>query len=395
MGAFHATTRERVWVEVDLNHLAHNIQALKNKVGSTVKLIPMLKANAYGCGAAVVGKVALASGADWLGVELVEEALELRRAGISAPILAAGPSEAWQAEPAVFYDLRLTVRDEETLDAIAACADAAQKVALVHVELDTGLHRLGLQPEEALALIQKIENTTGVRLEGVWTHFAASDAAAPDFTRLQFQRYQSFLDLLAAKGIQVPIRHVANSAALIQYPEMRLDMARCGETVYGLMPRRDLFQLLDLKAVVAWKTRLIRIHPVAAGESVGYGQTWRAKRHSRIGTIPIGYADGYRRSFSNRAFTLVRGKRAPLVGRISMQMAMIDLTDVPDAALNDEVVLMGEQGGDCLSAYDLAAWGDTAEFEILVGISPRLPRHYLGWASQPLEGEALIQPVKH
>lgn len=388
MCTFQEAIKGRVWVEVDLSHLAYNIQSLKNKVGPTVKLIPMIKANAYGCGAGVIGKIACENGADWLGVELVEEAVELRCAGITAPVLIAGPVTAWQAEQIVFYDLRPTVRDEETLNAIAACANACKKDVAVHVELDTGLHRLGLLPDEALAFIQKIVNTTHIKLEGVWAHFASSDDLSPAFTNLQFQRYQSFLELLKDKGIQVPCQHVANSAALIQYPEMRLDMARCGETVYGLVPRYDLFQLLDLRPVVTWKTHLIRIHPVASGVSVGYGQKWVAKRDSRIGTIPVGYADGYRRCFSNRAFTLVRGKKAPIVGRISMQMAMIDLTDISDAALYDEVVLMGEQGDHSITAYDLAGWADTGEFEILVGISSRTPRHYK-WTNQKIEKETV------
>ncbi len=234
-----------------------------------------------------------------------------------------------------------------------------------------------MSTDEALTLIRRIAGHTSLKLEGVWAHFASSDDPDAAFTRLQFQHYQAFLERLSEEGIEVPIRHVANSAALIQYPEMRLNMSRCGETVYGLVPRRDLFKQLSLKPVVAWKTYLVRIQRVAAGESVGYGQTWVAQRHSRIGTLPIGYADGYRRSFSNRAITLVRGKPAPIIGRISMQMAMIDLTDIPEAALNDEVVLMGQQGEHCISAYDLAAWADTAEFEILVGISPRIPRKYL------------------
>ncbi len=390
MSASPSISRDRVWVEVYLDHLAYNIQQLKQKVGPDVKLLPMLKANAYGCGGPIVGKIALANGADWLGVELVDEALDLRRANITIPLLVAGPVADWQAEAIVSYDLRVTVRDEATVTALAACASEQHKILPVHVELDTGLRRLGLSADEALALIQRIAASASLKLEGVWTHFASSDDPNIAFTQLQFQRYQAFLERLNEEGIEVPIRHVSNSAALIQYPEMRLNMSRCGETVYGLVPRRDLFKQVSLKPVVAWKTHLVRIQRVATGESVGYGQTWVAQRHSRIGTLPIGYADGYRRSLSNRAITLVRGKMAPIIGRISMQMAMIDLTDIPEAALNDEVVLMGQQGEHCVSAYDLAAWADTAEFEILVGISSRIPRKYLRteshekWEKSPL-----------
>ncbi len=377
MDEIQTRMKDRVWVEVNLDHLAHNIRALKEKIGPAVKLLPLLKANAYGCGIAIVGKIAIENGADWLGVELVEEALELRRANIATPILVVGPVAAWQAESIVRYDLRVTVRDEETLNAITSYASTFQKVMPVHVELDTGLHRLGLQEEDALDFIQRIENNSFVKLEGVWTHFTSSDDQTSNFTRFQFEKYQSFIHLLKERGFDVPIQHVANSAALIQFPEMRLSLSRCGETVYGLVPRQDLSQSLDLKPVVEWKTRLIWVQSVAKGVSVGYGQTWVAKRDSRIGTISIGYADGYRRSFSNRAHTLVRGKIAPVVGKLSMQMTMIDLTDIPDAMMNDEVVVMGRQGSHCVTAYDLAEWAGTGEFEILVDISSRIPRHYI------------------
>jgi alanine racemase len=377
MEAYRMSTNDRVWVEVDLDHLAHNIRALKKKIGPEVKLLPLLKANAYGCGIGIVGKIALENGADWLGVELVEEALELRRANIAAPILLLGPLAARQAETIVNEDLRVTVRDEETLYAIASYARIYQKIMPVHVELDTGLHRLGFEEDDAIKFIKWIEKDEFLKLEGVWSHFASSDDLNSGFTQLQFRKYKLFIDLLKENGIEVPIQHVANSAALIQYPEMRLNMSRCGETVYGLVPRRDLSESLDLKPVVEWKTRLIWIQSVAEGVSVGYGQTWIAKRESRIGTISLGYADGYRRSFSNHAHTLVRGKIAPVVGKLSMQMTMIDLTDIPDAMINDEVVVMGQQGSNCVTAYDLAEWAGTGEFEILVDISSRIPRYYL------------------
>lgn len=377
MERYQPGSKDRVWVEVNLDYLAHNIRALKAKIGPTVKLLPLLKANAYGCGLAVVGKIAIENGADWLGVELVEEALVLRQANIMAPILLVGPVAAWQAETIVKNNLRVTVRDDETLNALTSFARTYHQVVPIHVELDTGLQRLGFQEGDALNFIKRIENNPFIKLEGVWTHFASSDDLNPSFTQLQFGKYKSFINLLNKRGIEVPIQHVANSAALIQYPEMRLNMARCGETVYGYVPRRDLSESLDLKPVVEWKTRLVWIQSLAKGVSVGYGQTWIAKRDSRIGTISLGYADGYRRSFSNRAHVLVNGKIAPVVGKLSMQMTMIDLTDIPDAVVDDEVVVMGRQGSNCVSAYDLAEWASTGEFEILVDISARIPRYYL------------------
>jgi len=377
MDAIQTSTKDRVWVEVNLDHLAHNIRALKEKIGTAVILLPLLKANAYGCGIAIVGKIAIENGADWLGVELVEEALELRCANIANPILVVGPVAAWQAESIVNNDLHVTVRDEVTLNTITSYARTYKKIMPVQVELDTGLHRLGFQEEDAFIFIQQINENPFVKLEGVWTHFASSDDPNSNFTRLQFDKYQSFIKLLLKRGIEVPIQHVANSAAFIQYPEMRLNMSRCGETVYGLVPRRDLAQLLDLKPVVEWKTRLVWIQSIVKGVSVGYGQAWVAERDSRIGTISLGYADGYRRSFSNRAHALVRGIFAPVIGKLSMQMTMIDLTDIPDAKMNDEVVVMGRQGSNCVTAYELADWAGTGEFEILVGISSRIPRRYL------------------
>jgi alanine racemase len=384
MDAFRTITTDRAWVEINLDHVGHNIRSLKKIIGPNVKLLPLLKANAYGCGISTIGKTALENGADWLGVELVDEALELRRASITAPILILGPVAPWQAESIVNNDLRVTVRDEETLIAISSHASTFPKMMPIHVELDTGLHRLGFQEEEALSFIQRILQTPHIALEGVWTHFASSDDRESNLTRIQFAKYSSFIEMLKESGVEVPIQHAANSAALIQYPEMRLNMSRCGETVYGLLPNRDLAQYLELKPAVEWKTRLIWIQPVPKGVSVGYGQAWFADRDSRIGTISLGYADGYRRSLSNRAHVLVRGQSAPVIGKLSMQMTMIDLTDIPDAMINDEIVVIGCQGDNCVTAYDLAEWAGTGEFEILVNISARLPRYYLPAISRNL-----------
>jgi len=377
MDVNQARSQARTWVEVNLDHLACNIRSLKAKIGPDVRLLPLLKANAYGCGIATVGRVAHENGADWLGTELVEEALVMRQAGITAPILTVGPIAPWHAEAIVKNDLRVTVRDAETLQAVSAQAEAQRARIKVHLELDTGLRRMGFSPEQALSFARQVKETAGVELEGVWTHFASSDDPDPAFTRGQFEKYRSFLQSLAEAGIEVPVRHAANSAALIQYPEMRLNLSRCGETVYGLVPRRDLARSLDLKPVVEWKTRLAWIQEVSCGVPVGYGQAWVAGRDSRIGTLSFGYADGYRRSFANRSHVLVRGRAAPVVGKLSMQMTMVDLTDIPEARLNDEVVVMGQQGNSSVTAYDLADLAGTGEFEILVDISDRVPRVYL------------------
>lgn len=366
----------RTWVEIDLQACAHNIAWLKSQVGANVLLLPLVKGDAYGCGAAVVGKALLDNGADWLGTELVEEALELRRAGIDAPLLVLGPCEAQDAPEAAAAGLRVTVRDVETLEAICDQAARYGKLIRLHLELDTGLNRLGLGPGAAQALARQIVQSPSVALEGVWTHFASSEAEDPGFTHLQFERFQAFLAELEADGIEVPIRHAANSAALLRFAEMRLDLARCGETVYGLSPNPALLPGLDLRPVVTWKSRLIQTRRVTAGESAGYGQTWTAQTETLLGVAPVGYADGYRRSYSNRAAALVRGQPAPLAGRVSMHTIVVDLSQAPEAQVGDEVVLLGRQGQAEVSAYDLAAWAGTAEFEILLDISAHVPRIY-------------------
>ncbi|MCL4561920.1 MAG: alanine racemase [Chloroflexi bacterium] len=367
----------RVWVEVDLSAIANNVAAFRKIVGAKVRLMPLIKGDAYGCGAPTVGKAAIANGADWLGVELVEEALPLREAGLQAPILVSGPACPQDAGAIAANRLRVTVRDLETVDTLEAEAQSWRREIRVHVELDTGLNRLGLCEEEALALIRRLQECQFVKLEGVWTHFAESDEDDPDFTEQQFQKYLSFLRRLGEQGIPVPIRHVANSAALLKFPRMHLDMVRFGESVYGYLPKKSLGEMAALQPVITWKSRVIQTRTIRPGESIGYGRTWTARRTSLVGTIPVGYADGYRRCFSNRSSVLVRGKRAPLAGRVSMHMIVVDLTDIPGATIGDEVVLLGKQKEAEISAYDLAGWADTAEFEILVGISPQVERLYV------------------
>jgi alanine racemase len=307
----------------------------------------------------------------------VEEAPPLREAGIQAPLLVLGPTSRQDAAVIAANRLRVTVRDLETIDAIEAEARLRQREIPVHIELDTGLNRLGVGEDQTLGLIQHLQKCQFEKFEGLWTHFAESDADDPAFTEAQFQRYLNFVRLLDGQGISVPIRHVANSAALLKFPLMQLDLVRFGESVYGYLPNASLFEVADLQPVITWKSRIIQTRTIQPGESIGYGRTWTARRASLVGTIAVGYADGYRRCLSNRSSVLVRGKRAPLAGRVSMHMLVVDLSDIPGAAVGDEVVLLGKQEGAEISAYDLAGWADSAEFEILVGISPRIERLYV------------------
>lgn len=368
----------RLWVEVDLSAVAHNVHALRNFCGAGVHLMPLVKADAYGCGAVAVGAVAIDHGADWLGVELVEEAIPLRNAGIRVPILVSGPCGPDEAEAVAAYRLRPTVRDVSTVESLESHARALGRRVSVHVEMETGLNRLGVCEEEVLAIVRRIQACKFVRFEGLWTHFAESDEEDPTFTKRQFSKYLSFVQRLADMGIPVSMRHVANSAALLRFPEMRLDMVRVGESIYGYLPKPSLANWVALWPAVTWKSRVIQTRSLGLGESVGYGRSWVAARPSLIGTIPVGYADGYRRALSNRSSVLVRGEKVPIVGRVSMHMITADLTDIAGATVGDEVVLMGQQGEAQVTAYDLAAWADTAEFEILVGISPKIPRIYVG-----------------
>jgi alanine racemase len=360
-----------LWAEIDLDALEHNVRVLKARAQGA-QLWAVVKANAYGHGALAVSRAALEAGADGLCVVCLEEAEELRAGGIQAPILVMGPSEPAQARRLVELSVIPTVASRELALALADAAAALGVVQPVHLKVDTGLHRFGLPPREAIALAHYLRQVPTLRLEGLFTHFASAEDGDKTYT---LEQYRLFLSV-AAELDWVPVRHVSNTATILDTPEMSLEMVRPGVGIYGCYPagpRSDV----ELRPVLSLKSRIVRLTWLEPGESVSYGRTWRARRRSLVGLVTCGYADGLPRVLSNRGWMLVRGRRVPVIGRVCMDMCMVDVTEVPDVAVGDEVVIIGRQGEEELRAEEMAALCDTISYEILCGIGPRVPRLFV------------------
>ena len=361
-----------VWAEIDLDAIAHNVRALAERA-APAKLYAIVKANAYGHGAVAVAEAAMGAGAAGLGVVCVDEGEELRRAVIDAPILVVGYTHAGEAERIVDLRLTPTVCSMQTALALSRFASARGVTQRIHVELESGLNRHGLPLEELVSFAQQARALPAIEVEGLFTHFAAAEEGEAAFTRAQ---YAALLEA-SMRLPWIPIRHCAASASVLGAPDMALDMVRAGIAVYGYEPAPGIAAGVTLRRALSLKSRIARVLDVAPGATVGYGRTWVANRPSTIALIMCGYADGYRRALSNRASMLVHGRRAPIAGRIAMDMCMADVTDIPGVAPDDEVVMIGEQGGERIDADELAELADTISWEILAGIAARVPRIYL------------------
>ncbi len=365
-------------VEIDLEAIAGNVALACKLAGPRTAVMAVVKADAYGHGAVPVARAALASGATRLAVAIPEEAIPLRAAGIHCPILVLGPIHGEQAELTVSHRLDQCVSDFSQAEPLDRAARAIGGSVPVHLKVDTGMGRVGVTPKEAPRLAAAIRGLSTLRLAGIMTHFAEADAADPSFTREQLGRFGEAIDLLRASGIPVPARHVANSAALLGCPEARLDLVRPGIMLYGCDPRVG-WRPADpaLRPALSFRTRISQLKDLSAGRSVSYGRTFVAPRDMRIATLPVGYADGLARALSNRGQALVRGQRVPIVGRICMDMTMVDVTGVAGVRAGDEVVLIGRQDSEAITAEEIAGVQGTISYEVLCQISGRVPRVYL------------------
>jgi alanine racemase len=358
-----------LWAEIDLDALEHNVRTLAGLAAPSA-LYAIVKANAYGHGAPAIAHAAIDAGARGLGVVCVDEGEELRHAGIDAPILIVGHAQTSEAERIVDLGLTPTVTSMQMALALSRDAGVAQPV---HVELESGLNRNGLALEALVQFAEALRGLPGIIVEGLYTHFAAAEEGDSAFTHSQYQAL-----LTASERLPwIPTRHCSASASVLNAPHMALDVVRAGISIYGYHPAPGCGDGVELRPVMSLKSRIARLIDVDAGATVGYGRTWTAARPSKIALIMCGYADGYRRALSNRAHVLVRGCRAPIAGRIAMDMCMADVTDVPGVAPDDEVVIMGRQGSEAVDADELAELADTISWEILAGISARVPRVYL------------------
>lgn len=364
------------WAEIDLSAARHNIRRIVEIVGPQVNVLSMVKAEAYGHGLKAIAQTAEKAGAAMLGFASLSEALTLAPGDVSIPKLVVGWTPGFLAEAALRHDVICTLCDLETATEFARAAQATGKVAHVHVKVDTGMGRLGFLPDEAVEAITKIAAMNGLVLDGVFTHFAKADEADPSYTYQQFEKFKRILSEVEARGLHIPIRHCANSPAILRFPEMHLDMVRPGIIQHGLDPSEDVACPSDFTPVMTLKSMIASVKMMPPGSSLSYGGTYVTQDYERIAVVPIGYADGFRRKPNNWGEMLVRGRRAPIVGRVCMDQCLINVTHIPEVELGDEVVLIGAQGDDRLRAEDVAAKLGTNNYEVASMITARVPRIY-------------------
>lgn len=371
------------WAEVSLPAIAHNTRLFSRQKRQSCRLMAVVKANAYGHGAIEVARTALSAGAEYLGVALVDEGLQLRKSGIIQPILVLGYTPPHAVEAALAQNITLTVFTEEVLGEIVACARRHKTKARIHLKYDTGMSRIGLASIPAVIGLMEQASAAApdVIVEGLFTHFADADGADTGFARQQFARFTACIEALESRGFHIPIKHCCNSAAAMRFPEMHLDMIRVGIALYGLYPSEQLrLANYPLRQAMSLKTRIAALHSAQPGQTVGYGRTFRATDQSLIATIPIGYADGLSRSLSNCGYALVRGKRVPVIGHICMDQAMLDVSGVQGVSPGDEVIMFGSadtgRSGEHIALDEMANWINTIHYEVICAVSQRVPRVY-------------------
>ncbi|MGD1020323.1 MAG: alanine racemase [Verrucomicrobiia bacterium] len=371
----------RCWVEVDLDALRHNVAAIRRRIGPTVKLMAVVKADAYGHGLAQVASTLMQCGVDAFAVANLSEALRLRQIGGTGwPILLFGSALPFEVAKMTEQDITPTISTVDEARLFDEEAHRRGKTVDAHIEIDTGMGRVGFWYEDAVKTILPIAGLRHVRIAGLYTHFPSADENL-DVTRRELGFFQKAVLELASEGIKIPLLHTANSAAVLRLPKSHLTMVRPGLLLYGICPTKA--PLGEFRPVLSFKARVAYVKGVAAGRTVSYGQTFTAKKPMRIATVTAGYADGFSRHLSNKADVLVGGKRCPVVGRVTMDQIMVDVTRVPHVQCGDEVVFIGQQGNARVTASEMACWEDTIPWEVLCGItkSARVPRIYRGVAA--------------
>ena len=379
-----------VWAEVDLKAIAHNVRELRRITSQDACLMAVVKANAYGHGLVEVAGKALESGAQALGVARASEGIQLRKAGFDASILVFSYTPPALAKELVEFDLTQTVYSYKTVKALSAAANSFDKTIRVHLKVDTGMGRLGVLPDcfRTLQSTKGVDNTVheveaiarlrNLEIEGIYTHFAIADSPDSSYTENQLEIFMNFIDQLKRAGLEFPVKHAANSAAVINIPKTHLDMVRAGISIYGLYTSDSVDKnRIDLKPAMELKARIIHLKKVPAGFRVSYGITYETEKATTIATVSIGYADGFNRLLSSRGYMLVCGRRAPIIGRVCMDMTMLDVGDIPEVSLEDEVVIFGKQGDASITVDEIASSINTINYEIISTIADRVPRIYL------------------
>jgi alanine racemase len=365
------------WIEVDLDAIAHNVRALQAAAQPRQGVTAVVKAQAYGMGAAAVAQAAVEAGARGAAVARIGEARRLRQSGFAEPILLLGGLDPEDYTDVMRLELTPTVSNWAMAEGLAAVAHVSGVVCNVHVKVDTGITRYGAPPDEAMEIVRGIQRLENVRLEGFYTHFAAADDPDPFFAHQQLARFRAICQQLESEGIALGLKHAANSAGTLRVPDAGLDTIRVGIALAGAYATGWVPRVGSLKSAVALKARVVRFHTPAVGSSIGYGRTYKVYRPMRVALVACGYADGLPRACSNRGRVLIRGQRAPLVGTVSMDMAMADVSHLPDVERGDEVVVLGHQGDDEITLDEFAESAGIIPHELLVRLGARAPRMYL------------------
>lgn len=377
-------TLKRTWAEVSLDNLEHNYRAIKNHIPEGCRFLGVMKADAYGHGAVPLSHALCELGAEYLAVSNLEEAIQLRRGGVRAPMLILGYTPASFADTMVFMDITQEVHSLEYAKELDTALAGTNYILNVHLKLDTGMTRIGFfayDHERTLPELLEVCGLPHLHVEGVFTHFCVADSKAPEdeaFTRTQYARFTAMLDALAAHGIRPELRHCASSGATILYPELALDMVRPGIATYGHAPSEDAEGILDLRPLMTVRTTVAQLREIPAGTSISYGRTYTAERDMRVAVLPIGYADGLLRGLSGKVSFRIWGRMARSVGRICMDMCMVDVSEIPGIRVGDEAALFGyDTDGTLLPCERIAQQAGTISYEILCGISKRIPRIYM------------------
>ena len=380
-----------VWAEVDLKAIAHNIHGLRRITNPKARFMAVVKANAYGHGIIEVARQSLENGTEVLGVTNIEEGIRIRKAGINAPVLILSYTLPEQSKELIEFDLTQTVYSYETAKSLSEAASAYGKKIKVHIKVDTGMGRLGLLPNQlrlskydkkikdsSASEVESISRLPMLELEGIYTHFATADKSDRSYASKQFEIFMDFLNQLRIAGLEIPVTHAANSAAIINMPETHLDMVRAGISIYGLYTSEEVDRsIIKLKPAMELKTKIIHLKKVPAGFKVSYGITYETEKPTTIATVAIGYADGFNRLLSSKGRMLVCGHSAPIVGRVCMDLTMLDVGEIPEVAMEEEVVVFGKQGNSSITVDEIASTINTINYEVVSTIMDRVPRIYL------------------
>lgn len=363
-----------VWAEVDLGALKRNYARIQSYTKS--ELMPIVKADAYGHGAIPVVRAFKELGAKRFGVALLEEALEIKQEFPDLELMVIGASPEEHSGTMVRENIIAGIFSLSQAQALSKAGGEQGKTARVHIKIDSGMGRIGVRPDEWKEIL-KIARLPNVLVEGIYTHFATADHADLTFARKQLEFFQQVIDKLERKGLQIPFKHAANSAAILHFPEAHFNLVRPGIILYGLPPSQHVGRDAGLEPVMSWKARVTHVKTIEAGETVSYGRTFRAAYQTRVATIPVGYADGLRRALSNCGEALVRGERSTIIGRVCMDQTMLEVTKIPGVEVGDVVTLLGQDGQEQIDATEMAEWLNTINYEIVCDLSKRVPREYV------------------